>query len=85
MPTEYTDEERAMAERIKAHWRKHCRRLHRDLLKGGQESLDRAALNVAWDTLQQARGYVAAGMGREMAESEAWYGMVRDSQAMDKW
>lgn len=84
MMDEYTDEERAMAERIKDHWRKHCRRLYRQRKATGPEALDRAALNMAWDTLQQAKGYMAGGMCQFMAESEAWRGMVADSQMMNR-
>lgn len=53
-------------------------------MAAGAEALDRAALNMAWDTFQQAKGYEAGGMCQAMAESEAWYGMVRDSQAMNR-
>lgn len=84
MPSEFSPEEKVLAEEIKSHWNRHYRAWYKALADEGQETLDGWALNWAWDMLQQVKGYEAGGLCREMAYSEAWYGMNSDCRHVNE-
>lgn len=62
MPRAYIDEERELAEEIKDHWRRRCRRLYKGLLAGGHRRTEKGCYRnmghgahpVEWQVTGQA-------------------------------